>query len=47
MLSTIAKKAKLIKPANDPDFLKAAQQYPQDVFVTGEILRLTPAVFAP
>ena len=37
----------LTEAANNPEFLDAAQQYPQDVFVTGEILRITPAAFAP
>ena len=32
---------------NDPVFLEAAQQYPQDVFATGEILRFTPSFLAP
>ena len=32
---------------NDSVFLDAAQQYPQDVFATGEILRFTPSFLAP
>ena len=33
--------------ANDSEFLAAAQRYPQDVFVTGEVLRFTPSALAP
>ncbi|KAM0802496.1 cytochrome P450 [Usnea florida] len=33
--------------ANDSEFLAAAQRYPQDVFITGEILRFTPSALAP
>ncbi|KAI9879025.1 MAG: hypothetical protein M1830_009824 [Pleopsidium flavum] len=36
-----------VTSANDPKYLEAALQYPQDVFITGEALRLTPAILAP
>ena len=29
--------------ANDPAYLKAAMQYTQDIVITGEVLRFTPA----
>ena len=35
------------KIANNSDFLAAAQRYPQDVFITGEVLRFTPSALAP
>lgn len=33
--------------ARNPEFLKAALQYTKDVFITAEIMRLTPKLLAP
>lgn len=33
--------------AENVDFLGAAVQYPQDVFISGEALQLTPTFIAP
>lgn len=37
----------MFEKAENAEYLEAALAYPQEVFVTGEILQLTPEFLAP
>lgn len=45
-LSSCAVRIQIDSSAQKPDFTDAALQYPQDVFVAGEVIRSLPQFFA-